>query len=80
MKWQQFFEIQDGGDRHLEFSKLCFSDVIDTFQIEVPMFPLLLVTIGQILKNWQQLFEIQDSGGHHLELWLLRFVVVADVF
>jgi len=52
MKWQQFFEIQDGGDRHLEFSKLCFSDVIDMFQIEVPMFSQILVTIGQIVKIW----------------------------
>jgi len=52
MKWQQFFKIQDGGDRHLEFLKLYISDVIDMFQIEVSMFPLILVTIGQILKKW----------------------------
>jgi len=55
-------------------------DVIDMFQIEVPMFPEMLVTIGQIVKKWQQFFEIQDGGGHHLELWLLRFVDVTDVF
>jgi len=52
----------------LNFSKYTIiSDVIDTFHIEVPMFPLSLVTIGQILKKWQQLFEIQDGGGRHLE-------------
>jgi len=28
-KWQSFFKIQDGGDRHLDFFKLCISDVID---------------------------------------------------
>jgi len=37
------------------------------FQIEVPMFPLILVKIGQILKKWQQFFEIQDGGSRHLE-------------
>jgi len=46
MKWQQFFEIQDGGDRSVEFSKLYISDVINMFQIEVPMFSQVLVTIG----------------------------------
>jgi len=38
-------------NHHLEFLKLCISDVIDMFQIEVLMFPLLLVTIGQRLKK-----------------------------
>jgi len=52
-KEQQFFEIQYGGDRHLEFSQICISDVIDMFQFEVPMFQLMLMTIGQILKKWQ---------------------------
>jgi len=37
------------------------------FQIDVPMFPLILVTMGQILKQWQQFFEIQDGGSRHLE-------------
>jgi len=37
------------------------------FQIEVPMFSLILVTIGQILNKWQQFFEIQDGGSRHLE-------------
>jgi len=50
------------------------------FQIEVQMFPLILLTIGQILKKWQQLFEIQDGGGRHLELWLLIFFSIIDVF
>jgi len=43
MARQQFFKIQDGGDRLLEFLQICISDVIDTFQIEVPMFPLIMV-------------------------------------
>jgi len=51
MKWQPFFKIQDGGDRHLEFLQIYISDVIGMFQIDVLMFPLILVTIGQILKK-----------------------------
>jgi len=66
-KWQPFFDIQDGGDHHLAFSQICISDVINMFQIEVPMFPLILVTMGQKLKKWQQFFEIQDDGSCHLE-------------
>jgi len=27
--WQHLFDIQDGGDRHLEFLKLCICDVIE---------------------------------------------------
>jgi len=30
------------GDRHFECFQICISDVIDMFQIEVPMFPLIL--------------------------------------
>jgi len=56
-KWQLFFEILDGGDRHLEFLQICISDVIDMFQMKVPMFPLILVTMGQILNKWQQFFS-----------------------
>jgi len=52
-KWQPFVEIQDGGDRHREFLQLCISDVTDMFQIEVPMFPIILVTIGQLAKKQQ---------------------------
>jgi len=51
MKWQQFFEFQDGGDHHLEFLKICIFDVIDMFQIQGLLFPLILVVIGQIVKN-----------------------------
>jgi len=61
--WQPFLEIQDGG----EFFQICISDVIDMFQIKVPMFPLILVTMGQILKKWQHCFEIQEGGSRHLE-------------
>jgi len=31
------------------------------------MGPLILVTMGQILKKCQQFFEIQDGGSRHLE-------------
>jgi len=79
-KWQQFFEIQDGGDHHFEFLKLCISDVIDMIQIEVSMFSQIFVKIGQIVKNWQQIFEIQYGVGRHLELWSRKFVNVTDVF
>jgi len=65
-KWQPFFEIPDGGNRHLEFLKLCISDVITTFQIEILIFSQILVTIGQIVKKWQQFLEIQDGGDRHL--------------
>jgi len=63
----KFFEIQDDGERHLEFLQICISDVIDMFQIEVSMFPLILVTIGQIVNKWQQFFEIQDGGSRYVE-------------
>jgi len=66
-KWQPFFKIQDGGDRHLKFLWIYICEVIGMFQMEVTMFPLFLVTIGQILKKWQQFFEIQDGGSRHLE-------------
>jgi len=60
-------DIQDGGDSHVVFLQICISDVIDMFQIEVPMFPIISVMMGQKLKKWQQLLEIQDGGSHHLE-------------
>jgi len=44
------------------------------------MFPLILVTIGQIVKQWLLFFEIQDGGGRHLELWLRRFFDVTKIF
>jgi len=50
----------------------------DVFLIEVPMFPLSLVKIGQIVKKRQPCFEIQDGDGHHFELRLLRSVDDAD--
>jgi len=46
-KWQSFFEIQDGGDRHLEFLQLRISDVIDKLQINVTIFALNFLMIGQ---------------------------------
>jgi len=68
-KCQPFFKIQDGGDGQLEFLQMFIVDVIDMFQIEVPMSSLILVTIGQILKKWQQFFKIQDGGSRHLETY-----------
>jgi len=41
---------------------------LDMFLIEVPMFPISLVKVDQIVKKWQQLFEIQDGGGRLFEL------------
>jgi len=67
MKWQLFFESLDNGDHHLEFSKICTSDIINMFQIEVLIFPLILATMGQILKKWQQFFTIHDGGSRHRE-------------
>jgi len=75
-----FSEIEDGGIRHFEFCQLCIFNVIDVFLIEVPMFSLSLVKIGQIIQKWQSCFEIQDGGGRHLELRILRFFDNTDVF
>jgi len=55
-KWQQFFEIQDGGGRHLELWSYRFFDVTDVFWIKVAIFPLNLAMIGQIVKKWQPFF------------------------
>jgi len=38
----------------LDCLQICISDVIDMIRMEVPMLPLILVTIGQIVKKWQQ--------------------------
>jgi len=43
------------------------------------MFPLILVTIGQIVKKKQQLFEIQDGGDRHLEFLKLSISDVIDI-
>jgi len=45
----------------LHFFQIFIFDVIDMFQIVVPIIPLILVTIGQIVKNWQQFFEIKSK-------------------
>jgi len=80
-KWQPFFKIQDGGDRPVEFLQICIFDNIDTFQIEVPMFQLILVTIVRILKKWQQLLEIQDGGSRHLEKYTSgRTIIMRNEF
>jgi len=77
---QTFSEIEDGGVRHFEFWQLGIFNVIDTFLMKVPMFPLSLVKISQIVKKWQQLLEIRDGDGRLLELWLRRYLDFAYVF
>jgi len=73
MKWEKFFEIQDGVNRHLEFVKLYISDVIDMFQIKVPMFQKILVTIGQIVKKWQQFLKSKMAAAAILNYDYLDF-------
>jgi len=80
LKWQHFSKIEDGGDRHLEFLKLCISYVINMFQIEVPVIPLIKMTIDQIQKKWQSFFEIQDGGDCHLEFLQLYISDLIDMF
>jgi len=46
-KWQQFFSIQNGGDRHLDFLQLCILDVIDKLQINIAIFALNLMMTDQ---------------------------------
>jgi len=41
--------------------------------MEVPMFPLSLVKIGQIVKKWQQLFEIQKEAAAVLNYGYVDF-------
>ena len=66
-KWQQFFEIQDGSGRHLEFGEMCIFNMTVALEVRFSTFPLNLDRIGPIVEKWQQLFEIQDGGGSHLE-------------
>jgi len=61
------------------FFQICISDVIDMFEIEVPMFPLILVMIGKIVKKWQQFFEIQDGGDRRLEFSKVCIFDVIDI-
>jgi len=49
-KWQPFFEFED--DRHLEFLKLCISDVIDKLQNNVAILALNLMMIGRHLEKY----------------------------
>jgi len=52
---------------HLEFFQLYISDVKGMFQIEVSMSPLILVTIGQIIKKWQQFFKSKMAAAANLK-------------
>ena len=66
-KWQQHFELQDGGGRHLEVSEICIFDLTVAFYVRFSTFPPNLVRTRPIVNEWLQIFEIQDSGGSHLE-------------
>ena len=67
-KWQQFFEIQDGGSRHVRLRLLCafryHSYVVNQIRV-VTFAQKFLVKFGQIVKSWHQFFEIQDGCGRH---------------
>ena len=65
-KWQPIFEIQDGGDRPLDFSCICVLDMTFPFGVTFSTFPLNLVRIGPLVKKWQPIFEIKDGGGRHI--------------
>ena len=56
-KWQQYFDIHDGGDRHLDFCCICSFDMTLTFEVRFTTFPSNLVSIGPIVKKWQPLVE-----------------------
>jgi len=67
-KWQPCFEIQDGGDRHLNFFQICISDVIDMFQIEFPM--LFSTNCGDDMSKTKEMaavFRNPDGGSRHLK-------------
>jgi len=66
-KWQPFFEIQDGGNRHREFLQVCLSNVIDKLQINVAIFALNLMMISQQVMKWKQFSEIKNGGHRHFE-------------
>jgi len=51
--------------------QLCISDLIEKIQINVAIFPLNVMIIGQWVMKWQQFFQILDGGldggSRHLE-------------
>ena len=54
--WQQTFENQDGGGRHLGFCCICIFDPTIAFEVKFSTFPPNLVKISPIVKKWQQFF------------------------
>ena len=66
MKWQQFFEIQDGDSHHFDFGQVCIFDKTVVFHVRFATFSPNLVRIGPIVKKWQPFFRIQDGGSRHL--------------
>ena len=63
-KWQQFFKIQDGGGRHLDFGYICIFDITVAFHVRFATFSINLLKIGSTVKKWQMFFRIQDGGRH----------------
>ena len=51
-----FFEIQDGGSRHVEFRFKAFSNIIDVLLFKIITFSHILVKDDQKVKKWLQLF------------------------
>ena len=68
-KWQQFFEIHDGGSHHLEFWWMCVFDMTIVFYNEFARIVSNLVRIGPIVKKWQQFFL--NSRRRQPSSWIL---------
>ena len=73
-----FFEIQVGGNRHIDtwynssFPTYCIRDITCAFYIGFATFLPNLVKIGQILLKRQQFIEIQNGVGRHIDFWQLN--------
>ena len=64
----QFFKIQDGGSRHVDFRLSgVFLYIIDVLLFKVATFLSNLVEIGKKMIERHQFSEIQDGGGRHFE-------------
>jgi len=81
-----FFEIQDGGRRHLRFWIICNFDPTDRFRLVPDVCSWNFVRIASYLRQQSTIFEIQDGGRSHLgfcKYWIFdhtdRFWLVQDV-
>ena len=66
----QFFKLQDGGSRHVEFWLEALCEVVLMLIIEVVTFLPNLVKIGKKLRERHQFFKLQDGGSRHVEFRL----------